>query len=70
MEYNIHYDQIESYNGTDQYYKYKLDMVKKDENKNIFTVDSTIELLQDLNDDWKVWKIILMSITSVLHWHW
>lgn len=67
MEYDIHYDQIESYNGTDQYYKYKLDMVKKDENKNIFTVDSTIELLQDLNDDWKVWKIIIISITSVLH---
>lgn len=49
-----HYDRMESFNGTDTYYKFRFDIVKKDEAKNVFTIDGTVELLQDLNDDWKV----------------
>lgn len=49
-----HYDRMESFNGTDTYYKFRFDIVKKDETKNVFTIDGTVELLQDLNDDWKV----------------
>lgn len=52
--YDIHYDRTESFNGTDQYFKYQGSIVKRDETQNIFTVDAMLELLQDLDNDWQV----------------
>lgn len=66
-DYNIDFDKIESYNGTDVYYKYTLNVVKKDGSNSIFIVDSTIDLLQDLDSSWMVRFILICFFLFVFH---
>lgn len=58
IKYDIQFDRVESFNGTDKFYKFQLNMTKKEDSKNLFTVDGSLELLQDFDDDWKVWTEI------------
>lgn len=51
---HFHYDKVEMHNGTDQYFDYKLNVAKVDGQENAFLVDSTTEVKQDLDNDYKV----------------
>lgn len=51
----MHFDRMESYNGTDIYYHYnKFEIVKVDGEENIFKVDVSLDLKQDLDNNWMV----------------
>lgn len=54
VEYDIYYDKMETFNGTCEFFEYKFDVVKKDEKQNIFTVDSTLQIKQDITNDIRV----------------
>lgn len=54
MKYDIHYDKLETHNGTGEYFDYKFDIVKKDEEQNVFMIDSTLQVKHDMTNDMKV----------------
>ncbi|XP_055298801.1 uncharacterized protein LOC129566679 [Sitodiplosis mosellana] len=53
-DYTILYDRVELFNGTGEHFEYKIHNVKKDDAKNIFTVDAMLGIKQDISNDWKV----------------
>lgn len=54
MTYDIHYDRTETYNRTDVYFQYEVNVTKTNETGNIFTVDTWLKLKYPTGNDWKV----------------
>lgn len=55
--YDIHYDRLEVYKDTGEFFEHKINNVKKDETANIFIIDATIWIKQDISNDWKVCEL-------------
>lgn len=49
---------METINGSGEYFTYTFDIKKKDGSESVFIIQADIEQLIDIDDEWKVNKIV------------
>lgn len=61
VQYDFHYDKTEPHEKNGEVFDYKVNVVKKDEKENVFTVDGTLNLKKEFDNSHTVLQIEFLA---------